>query len=152
MSMSMHKELKSKQEVEGLLLHGLSVAKPCQLSDAFILGMRFELNYHDANQETIAKQAEEIERLRGQLADLQPIASQAYQWKDAHGDVMVKHKQQAERIKELEEMLGRFTPSNDYQEPDEDGELCDVNYGGCFEYNEDSEEMGLEVIKLLEQK
>ena len=47
--------------------------------------------------------------------------------------------QQEERIADLQEMLCRFTPSNDYQEPDEDGELCDVNYDGCFEYDENSE-------------
>ena len=40
--MSMHKEVKSKQEVEGLLLHGMPVGKPSQLSDAFVLGMRHE--------------------------------------------------------------------------------------------------------------
>lgn len=40
--MSMHKEVKSKQEVEGLLLHGMPVGKPSQLSDAFVLGMRYE--------------------------------------------------------------------------------------------------------------
>ena len=40
--MSMHKEVKSKQEVEGLLAHGLPVGKPSQLSDTFILGMHWE--------------------------------------------------------------------------------------------------------------
>ncbi len=40
--MSLHKEALTKQEVEGLLLHGLKVGKPSQLSDAFLLGMRYE--------------------------------------------------------------------------------------------------------------
>jgi predicted AAA+ superfamily ATPase len=39
--MSLHSEV-TKQEVEGLLLHKLAVGKPSQLSDAFVLGMRFE--------------------------------------------------------------------------------------------------------------
>ena len=104
--MSMHKELKSKQEVEGLLLHKLSIGKPCQLSDAFILGMRFELKYH----------------------------------KDSVG-----------RIADLEEMLSKFKPSNDYQILDGEGELCDVNYGGGFCYDEGSEEIGLEVVRLLQK-
>tara|TARA_Y100001960_G_scaffold147727_2_gene156272 strand:+ start:4113 stop:4787 length:675 start_codon:yes stop_codon:yes gene_type:complete len=42
----MHKEVKSKQEVEGLLAHGLPVGKPSQLSDAFILGMHWEQDMH----------------------------------------------------------------------------------------------------------
>lgn len=39
--MSLHREL-TKQEVEGLLLHKLKIGKPSQLSDAFVLGMRYE--------------------------------------------------------------------------------------------------------------
>lgn len=52
--MSLHKE-RTKQEVEGLLKHGLAVGKPCQLSDAFVLGMRFEqsLSTNEVKRETI---------------------------------------------------------------------------------------------------
>lgn len=55
--------------------------------------------------EIIAQQAEEIEKLRGQIADISPIAAQAKQWRNEHGTAMIKHKQQEERIKELEELL-----------------------------------------------
>lgn len=45
--MSLHKE-QTEREVDGLLAHRLPVGKPSQLSDSFILGMRFEQSLNDS--------------------------------------------------------------------------------------------------------
>lgn len=58
--MSLHKGL-IKQEVEGLLLHGLTVGKPSQLSDAFVLGMRYE---QKLTGQFIKELQDEIEKLK----------------------------------------------------------------------------------------
>tara|TARA_R110001632_G_scaffold10930_2_gene39911 strand:+ start:25 stop:357 length:333 start_codon:yes stop_codon:yes gene_type:complete len=59
------------------------------------------------------------------------------------------HDSNIERIKELEEALSQFIPANDYEVEDEDGEIVVENHGGEFIYNEDSEHIGLEVIRVL---
>ena len=44
---------RTKQEVEGLLCHGLSVGKHSQVSDAFVLGMRHECTLRDTPQTVV---------------------------------------------------------------------------------------------------
>lgn len=65
---------------------------------------------------------------------------------NSYGANQAKIAEQEARIKELEEMLKRFLPANDYWSEKEEAEY---NLGGGFLYNEDSESMGLEVKDLL---
>lgn len=78
-------------------------------------------------------------------------SQQKPEWKDEH--IADWNKRADDRLveenAELREMLKKFIPSNDYYETNEDDEDVYCNHGGTFEYNEDSEHIGLEVVKLL---
>lgn len=60
--MSLHADL-TKQEVEGLLMHGFRVGSASQLSDAFVLGMRYE---QKLTGKFIKELQDEIEKLKGE--------------------------------------------------------------------------------------
>jgi len=64
---------RSKQEVEGLLAHKLPVGKASQLSDAFVLGMRFEQSLSQSHDmvPTFTEQEKVISELQKQVDNLQ---------------------------------------------------------------------------------
>lgn len=60
----------TKQEVEGLLAHGLPVGKASQLSDSFVLGMRFEqsLSSNEIKRQAITELLEQHKKDREKVS------------------------------------------------------------------------------------
>lgn len=68
---------RSKQEVEGLLAHKLPVGKASQLSDTFVLGMRFEQSLSQSHDmvPTFTKQDKVISELEEAMESIYEYAS-----------------------------------------------------------------------------
>lgn len=60
--MSMHKKPLTELEREGLLLHGLDIGKPSQLSDCFRHGIKFALDSVNYNANLVPDQVATLER------------------------------------------------------------------------------------------